>query len=221
MKPKQFIKHPVGLMRQLATKRVIKQWAQKFDFVYFGFVDQKADDHEFVGGITFSAQHKDHHYTVGSFRNHDFVLVERQNTLKFPGKTPQSYRWLLMQIDLKRAYLPHLFIDANHHEEVFYANLFVAFSQFDNVSRLFMHRDHLFAKHFKVFTLPDAVSEVDELLSTEITAMLAHHFRQFDYEIFEDRLVIYASNSVITSHLLQEMMRVGMWLADQINSQEK
>ncbi len=216
MKTKQILKHPFGFAHYMATKRAVKHWAQKFDLVYFGRVNQREDDHELVRGITLSAEHKDDHYTVGSFRNHDFIFVERQNILKFPGKQPQAYRWLLLQVDLKRSNVPHIFIDANHHEEVFYANLFVKFSHFENAAHIFA-RHPFFTKHFKVFAQPETFDEVAELLNNEVTAMLAHHFRQFDYELYDDRLVVYASNSVVRPALLQEMMRVGMWLAEHLN----
>lgn len=218
MKPKHALKHPFGFAHYVATKRVVKQWAQKFDLVYFGKVDQQEDDYELVRGITLSAEHKDDHYTVGNFRNHDLTLVERQNILTYPGKPPQAYRWLLLQIDLQRDGLPHIFIDANHHEEVFYANLFVKFSEFDNMTPVFQQADAFFAKHFKVFAPPERFDDTRRILNPDVMAMLAHHFKQFDYELQGDRLVIYASNSVVTLALLQEMMRVGFWLADHLNS---
>jgi hypothetical protein len=55
------------------------------------------------------------------------------------------------------------------------------------------------------------------MLSGERAAMLAHHFKQFDYEIDGDRLLIYAEDPTISSHTLHEMLRVGQWLASELD----
>src|SRR6266550_1498647 len=176
----QFVAHPLSLTTELATKKVIKQFAHKFDFVYFGAVDHQEDEQQLVRGMTLSHSHLDSHFTVGHFRGHDVTLVQRQNSLTLPGKQPQHYRWLIMQLDLKRSGLPHVFIDANHHDEVFYSHLFMKFANFTNAASLFSARDPLFAKYFKVFTPPDKLDAVNTMLNTEVTPMLAHHFHQFD-----------------------------------------
>jgi hypothetical protein len=216
----QLISHPFSIGRGLATKKIIKQFTHKFDLVYFGYVNQREDDHELIRGITVAANHTDNHFSVGHFHGHDISLVERQNTLTFPDKQPQQYRWIIMQIDLRRSELPHIFIDAHHHDEMFYANLFVKFANLAHADSLFAESDPLFARYFNVFTPADKFDDAELLLSKEVTAMLAHHFRQFDYELGGDRLLVYASNPVVSLHLLQEMLRIGTWLADQFNAVE-
>lgn len=212
------LRRPLSFVHDITTKHMIKQFVDKFEFVYFGRVDHREDEHQLVRGLTASAEHSDNHYVVGTFRGHDVTLVERQNILHYPGKAPQAYRWLIMQVDLKRGGFPHIFMDAHHHEEVFYANLFVKFGNFEDASRIFGRHDTLFRKHYKVFAPPDMFEEVDETVNPEISAMLAHHFRQFDYEIDDDRLLIYASNTQLSMKLLHEMLRVGVWFADQLNA---
>lgn len=215
---KKLLKESFGFMQNVATKKVIKQFTDKYDFVYFGHVDQREDEHQLVRGLTAAAEHTDNNYAVGNFRGHDVIIVERQNTLAYPGKGKQQYRWLIMQIDLKLDGIPHVFMDAHHHEEIFYANLFLKFAHFENATNIFVRHDPLFYRNFKVFAEPDTYDEVWSTFKPELTSMLGHHFRQFDYEFDDDRLYIYASNAVITLHILQEMMRVGMWLADQLNA---
>lgn len=216
---KNALQKPIDFVKTLATKKVIQQFAQRFEFVYFGYVDAREDEHELVRGLTLAAGHRDMHYTVGSFRSHDIALIERHVQVTFPGKQPKKYQWLIMQVDLKYSGYPRIFLDGHRHEEVFYANFFTKYGDFQNASALFTRHDAQFLKYFKVFAARADFDEVWTMLSTDITAMLTHHFRQFDYEIDDDRLFIYASNTVVTVHLLQEMMRVGIWLADQLNSQ--
>lgn len=211
---------PLAIVQRAATRQVVRQFARKFDFVYFGHVDPQRDEQQIICGITASAAHTDRHFAFGSFRGRDIAVVERQNTLHFPGKGTHTYRWLIMQFDLHDAH-PHAFMDAHHHEEIFYANLFTKHGQLDDVTARFAAHDSLFATHFKVFARSQDAERVHMMLTPAITAMLAHHFKQFDYEIADDSLYIYASNAVIALSVVQEMLRVGVWLVEQLDAQKR
>lgn len=211
------LSRPLSIGREIATKRVIKQFARKFNLVYFGYVNQREDEHELIRGITVSATHVDNHFCVGDHHGHDISLVERRNALVYPGRPAVQYRWIIMQIDLKRTDLPHAFIDGNHHDEAFYATLFMKFANMSNVSTVFATVNPLFARTFRTFAPVDRFDEVQAMLGGDIAAMLAHHFKQFGYEIEGDRVLIYAENPTVTSHLLHEMLRVGQWLATQLD----
>ncbi|HSE60784.1 MAG TPA: hypothetical protein VLA88_00655 [Candidatus Saccharimonadales bacterium] len=208
------MRHRLSLIGDLATKRVIKQFAAKYHLVYFGAVDAREDEHELVRGVTVSTSHIDNHYTVGTLQGRDITVVHRKNTLTFPGKAPSQYKWLILQLDLARTGLPHIFIDAHHHDETFYANLFIALPQFQNVTAHLFAQDAAFSKHCKAFGFPHDYEAIAAVLQPDVTAAIGHHFHQFDYEIIDDRLYVYASNSVVTMTVLQEMLRVGVWLAD-------
>jgi hypothetical protein len=213
----QMISRPLSIGRELAIKKVIKQFARKFGLVYFGSVNQREDEHELIRGITVSASHVDKHFCVGDYEGHDISLVERHNTLLFPEQLPQRYHWLIMQFDLHRDGLPHVFIDGNHHAEEFYTTLFMKFANMNNANTIFTPENPLFGKTFKVFAPADKFDETEAMLSGERAAMLAHHFKQFDYEIDGDRLLVYAEDPTISSHTLHEMLRVGQWLATELD----
>ena len=213
-----FLTRPLSFGRELATKKVIKQFVHKYDLTYLGGVNQHQAADELVRGITVSSSHVDRHFCIGTVEGFDLSLVERRNTITFPDRPPQTYRWVIMQVDLRRDDLPQLFIDAYHHDEDFYATLFMKFANFTLASALFVESDPLFAKSFRVFTPADKFDETEEMLGHEVTSMLAHHFRQFDYEISGDRLLIYSNNPVVSFHTLQEMLKVGTWLAARLNN---
>jgi hypothetical protein len=210
---------PLDVARQFTTRRVFHAFAKKYDLVYFGYVNQHSDEHELVRGITLSPKHTDSHYCVGHFHGHDITVLERTDTLTFPGKPSSDYRWTILQIDLKATGLPHIFIDANHHDETFYANLFVKFVNFMNANNEFADNtyDRTFAKSFKVYTPPDETDAMKDLITPEVAATLTQHFRHFDFEISGDRLIVYASNAVISLTTLENMLRVGVWLSDHFN----
>lgn len=213
----QLISRPLSIGRELAVKKVIKQFARKFGLVYFGSVNQREDEHELIRGITVSSSHVDTHFCVGDYEGHDISLVDRRNTLLFPEQLPQRYHWLIMQVDLHRDGLPHVFIDGNHHTEEFYTTLFMKFANMNNANMIFSSTNPLFEKTFKIFTPADKFDETEAMLSGERAAMLAHHFKQFDYEIDGDRLLIYAEDPIVSSHTLHEMLRVGQWLASELD----
>ncbi len=201
-----------------ASRRIIKQFASKYQFVYFGRVDPREDEYELVRGLTVSTTHIDNHYTVGTFNGHDIILLERRNTLTFPGKADVTYRWLIMQIDLKTASLPHVFIDSHHHDAMFYANAFIAKQGMQDLSNYFSAVSPTFTQRCKLFANPTTYQQVGAVITPEIAETLAQHFNQFDYEFFDDRIIVYATSRVPTPQMLDDMLRVGAWLAEQYNA---
>lgn len=200
------------------SKRVIKQFADKYHLVYFGHVDPHEDEYELVRGLTVSTTHVDNYYTVGSHNSHDIILVERQNTLTYPNKPDKSYRWLIMQIDLKHGDLPHTFIDSKRHDAVFYANMFMSKHNLQDMTSYFSGVSALFAQKCRLFAAPTQYMQVGEMLQPNIAETIARHFNQFDYEFLEDRVLVYASNRKATLPLLEDMLRIGTWLAEEFNS---
>ena len=196
-----------------ATRRIIKQFAAKHHMVYFGHVDPREDEYELVRGLTLSTKHIDNHYTVGTHDGRDVILVERRNTLSFPNKPDSSYRWLIAQIDLKRSGFPHLFIDCNHHDATFYANAFLLRQGIQDLGTYFNGLSPSFAQKAKLFANPSKYTAVRELVTPEVAETIAQHFTQFDYELFDDCLLVYASNNLPTPALLEDMLRIGAWLA--------
>lgn len=211
------LRHHLSVLNDAATKRVIKQFCNKYHLVYFGHVDSQEDDHQLVRGITVSTSHIDNHYSVGTFEGHDLMLVQRLNTLTFPGKQDAEYKWLIMEIDLKQTKLPHIFMDGHRHDETFYANMFVKVPHFHNITSQVQRRDPHFAAKYKVFALPNQYLQVDAVLLPEITTAIYQHFPQFDFEIIEDRVYVYAAAQMTTMTTLQEMLRAGTWLAESLN----
>jgi len=197
-----------------ATRRLIKQFASKYNMVYFGHVDPREDEYELVRGLTVSTSHIDNHYTVGTYNAHDVILVERRNTLSFPGKPDATYRWLIAQIDLKRTGLPHIFIDSHHHDAMFYANVFASKNGIQDLTSYFSGVSATFASRCKLFANPAAYAQAGALITPEVAETIAQHFPQFDYEFFEDRVLVYASNATVTPATLEDMLRVGNWLAE-------
>lgn len=207
---------PKNLVERSFSRKAFLSFARKHDFVYFGFADQHSDEHELVRGITLSPRHTDTNYCIGHIEGRDITLLKRRDTVSFPGKMDESYTWAIMRFDLRRSDLPHIFIDANHHDEAFYANLFLKFTSFRNANGHFVGAqfDPRFQKSYRVYTPPDAAGSMQRLLTPEVTVAMLEHFRHFDFEIFEDQLIIYSTEAAITQKLLEHMLRAGLWMSE-------
>lgn len=209
---KSLAKHSLRSLGVAASRRVIKQFATKHNMVYFGHVDPRDDDYELVRGLTLSTKHIDNHYTVGTYENRDVIVLERRNTLSFPNRPDTSYRWLIAQIDLKRGGLPHIFIDCNHHDATFYANAFLSRQGVRDLGSYFNGFSPAFAQKAKLLADPSQYAAVGALITAEVAETIAQHFASFDYELFDDCLLVYSHN-LATPALLEDMLRVGTWLA--------
>jgi hypothetical protein len=206
-------------LQHAASKGVFKSVCEEYGLVYFGSVNQHHDEHEMVRGVTLSPNHQDHHYSVGSIHGNDVILVERSDIVSFPGKHSEQYTWLILQIDLRNVDMPHTFVDAHHHDEAFYDNLFAKFARLTHVDKsLFTDYDPLFLQRFTVYATPDGADLIPAYLTFDTASTLAHHFGHFDLEWFQDRLLIYSTGRPATKHLVENMIRAGVWLAGELNT---
>jgi hypothetical protein len=217
------LKSNLGSARKMATKKVIARFADKHGLVYFGHVDQHEDEHRLVRGATVSAKHIDSHYCVGTIQNYDVIVVYRTDTLEFPNKPAKNYSWLIMQFDLHsgNGQRSHVFLDAHHYDETFYAHLFTKFNRLHKVApAVFEGHDKLFTEGFDIYAQSDQNWLLEKLLTTDVTATLGHHFRGFDFEITHEHLFVYSSNNLVTPGLLEHMTRGGLWLAGHIDKND-
>lgn len=194
---------------------VYKQFADHYDLVYFGQLHQE-DDERIVRGVTVSAKHRDEHNCVGTVHGYDVVLLKRTDTLMMPhnpSKT-EKYSWIIMQFDLHTTYsYPHVFLDGGHHDEAFYQALFIKFARLMRVDHAAFGDATTFNARFSAYTPPDALDDLPELLAGEVGETMAHHFGHLDFEWFQDRLIVYSTGRAPTKHLLEHMLRAGLWMS--------
>lgn len=208
---------PSSIAKNLNRTTFYRQAASRYDMVYFGNVDTKEDEHTLVRGLTVSPRHEDHHYCVGSVQGYDVILLERVDSLYFPYKKPAHFRWTILQVDLDRVQLPHLFLDAHAHPSVFYDAFFAKFQHMRKIDpTYFALHDKAFTNTFTLYSDMTQLQPALTLLNQEITATIGHHFSHFDIEFYEDKLLIYSSNRMPTREVIDHMFRLGIWLAREI-----
>ena len=211
---------PSSAIQGVSRKRLMVNFAESHGLVYFGYVNQRTDDHRLVRGMTASPTHRDNHYCIGSVDGYDVVLVERETEVAYPGKQTHATTWTILAVDLRRnTDMPHVFFDSGPRNETFYANLFTKFSKLKqtDLSVLASH-DADFARSYTVYTPVDRFLDAEKIFTPEITSSLGRHFRPLDIEVDGDTLYLYADNLPLTPDLLDAMLKNGLWLAGQLDS---
>jgi hypothetical protein len=210
---------PAKVMRSRLHKRVFMQFAEKIGLVYFGYVDQQNDEHRLVRGLTVSARHRDNHYCIGTFDNYDITLVERSDTIRFPGKSPRAHNWIIMTFDLHTSKdVPHIFLGLHNHDAIFYAQLFTKFSQLTEVplGRFGSHNKQ-FTDKYALYAEPAHMIFAEQLFHPEITNAIVESFNGFTVEIADESVYLYAEHAHPSVHLLERMLKNGLWLAKTID----
>lgn len=211
---------PLKVVSQVYS-RIYKTFASKIGLVYFGYVDQRDDEHNLIRGMTVSTKHRDNHYCIGSFEGYDVTLVERVDTINLPGKVAKTHNWIIMTFDLHTsAELPHVFVGSHNHSETFYTQLFTKFSHLAKVP-IEESDDHSpeFTKKHTIYTKPDQILRAERLFTPTLTHVIGEQFGTFAIEIYDQTVYVYVENHRPTNALLESMLTKGLWLAKSIDAQ--
>ncbi len=210
---------PTKVVQSRLQKKTYMQFAEKVGLVYFGYVDQRHDEHKLVRGLTLSSEHRDTHYCIGDFDGYDVTLVNRVDTIRYPGKQPRTHDWIIMTFDLHTPVdLPHIFLGLHTHSDTFYAHLFTKFSQMMRVPLgTFDNYDSEFTSKYAIYTQPAKMIAAEQLFDKKITRTIADHFGNLTIEISDQCLYVYAEHQRPSMALLEKMIKYGGWLAQSID----
>jgi len=206
---------PTSVLQAQLHRRTIMQFAERIGMVYFGYVDQRHDEHSLVRGLTLSPTHRDNNYCVGSYEDYDVTLVERSDTIKQPGKSAKSYQWLIMTFDLHAVVdLPHVFVGLHSGDETFYSHVFTKFSRLAMVplGTLGQH-GQAFLSRYTIYAPPEQALSTERLFRPEITKVIGEQFGSLMCEINDGTLYLYGQYMNPTSRSLETMLQLGHWLA--------
>jgi len=211
---------PKQLFSSRAEKKVMAQFADRLGLVYFGYVDQRDDDHRLVRGVTVSTQHKDNHYCIGSYEGYDITLVRRSDVLAKANKTQKKHHeWLIMTFDIHlQVDLPHLFLGVHSRSDVFYSNLLTKFSHLTRVSLGTLgHYDASFIERYRLYSAPDQMLSASRIIRPEVATAMAQHFSGIDIEIHDGVVYIYSEHKS-SQQVLEKMLQCGLWFVRMIDS---
>lgn len=197
------------------NKRVITKFDNKVGMIYFGSVDQRQDDHQVMRGFTVSSTHKDSHYSVGSINGYDVALVNRSDVIIQHDKSISDYDWLVMSFRLQtKRSLPHIFIKSKQHNDKPYEVLFDIFPVMQEFKPGILEEySEDFISRFSMYSSPAKAIESEKLIPAATARILAAHLWPLSVEIYEGYLYIYSDSDKVDSHLLDNMLKDGLWLA--------
>lgn len=202
------------------NKRIIQKFTKKVGMLYFGSVDQRSDDHQVIRGFTVSATHKDSHYSVGTFKNYDIALVNRSDILTHPSESPKEYDWLVLSVRLHNQNdLPHMFIKAKQHNDKAYELLFDIFPVMQEIKLgVFEDYGEEFTSRFALYSQPSKAIECEKLLPASTARTLSAHFWPLSIEICDNILYVCSDSQRVDEHLLDNMLKDGLWLAASLDN---
>lgn len=206
---------PVKVMQSRLNRRAYMQFAERIGLVYFGYVNQRHDEHQPVRGLTASASHRDNHYSIGAFQGYDVALVERTDTIRRPKKKPVSYEWVVMTFKLHRPVdLPHVFVGLHTHGDTFYSQFFTKFANFRAIrANPTTGYGQAFSDKYSIYAKPSQVLSSTRLFNPEIAAVIAERFDDLTIELWDNYLYIYSQHTKPSAELLDKMLTYGAWLA--------
>jgi hypothetical protein len=207
-------------MRFLPSKtdrKFFGQIANEYDLVYFGRVDPRVDEeYKEIRGLTASPMVHDENYTTGNVYDYEVIFLQRSKNIYLEHNVVAKRKWTILQVQLKKANMPHIFID-NRANGSPYGGLLMSALRLPEISWRNFSADDKFSKAFAVYAKPQSIQEVQDTLTPEVQTMLMTHFPTFDYEFQDDKLIIYTGNDKMSVQLLDRMLRVGLWLARDVD----
>ncbi|MFZ1242978.1 MAG: hypothetical protein WAQ22_02435 [Candidatus Saccharimonas sp.] len=214
LRTKRALRHirPTHLATKFAVSRTVKDFAEKVGLVYFGYVDQKDDDHRLVRGYTVSATHQDNYYSIGSIRGYDVMLVIRNDVVTIPGKNkPRRCHWLIATIDLHTsADLPYFYIgnktDIETYRSAYKMTTPLRFGVFGQYPQSFVN-------NYVPYGEPGRAIEIEKFLSPDIAEVIARDFSKISIELDEGTLYLYMECQRPRESVLDMVVSDGLWLA--------
>ena len=213
---------PAKVVRSRLNKRVFQQFATKLGLVYFGYVDQRDDEHSLVRGLTVSTKHRDNHYCIGSYDGYDITVVERVDTIHFPGKESKTHNWTILTLDLHRSRdVPRVYMGLVAHHDTFHAHLLTKLSHFAKVHVGVLGRyEPGFTERYALYAKPEQALTIERLFNPTVAKAITQSFGQLTLEIDDGMVYIYSEGHRPTLALLEKMLQCGVWMAQVVDSFE-
>lgn len=215
---KRALRHvrPSHLLRKQRQRSAIDSFAEKAGLVYFGFVDQRDDDHRLIRGHTVSPTHQDNHYCIGTVRGYDVMLVLRNDVVRLKSGKDKRCHWLIFAIDLHtKADVPHCYVGYKERDDEFAAS----FSQLHPLAIGGLGAyPHAFASSYTIYGAATHALQIESTITPHIAQVIATHFAGASVEIEDSMVYLYAESPNPTEEQMDKMLGNGLWLAEAIDT---
>lgn len=210
---------PRHVVRSRLTKRTMMQFAEKVGLVYFGYVDQRDDEHRLIRGHTVSETHQDNHYCVGSVRDYDVMMVLRNDTIETSSverRVEQRCHWLIVTVDMHtKVDLPHCYVGHHSRDHAFKAS----FEALSPLALGSLHEySHRFMSEYGLYAKATHALEVERMITPQMSEVIATHFEGASIEIEDNTIFLYVESPRPSEAVLEKMLSNGLWLAECIDA---
>lgn len=207
---------PSHVVKMRLTHHTIASFAEKVGLVYFGYVDQRDDEHRLIRGHTVSSTHQDNHYCIGAVRTYDVMLALRNDVVR-AGASEQRCHWLIYAIDLHtKVDVPHFYIGHRSRDALFAAS----YSQLRPIAltgrNIYSHR---FTSEYTIYGTATHALTIEQIIQPQIAEVIAEHFQAVSIEIEDNTVYLYVESERPKEAQLEKMLSNGLWLAEAIDAQ--
>lgn len=210
---------PKHIVRTRLTQHVISNFADKVGLVYFGYVNQKDDEHRLVRGHTVSPTYVDNHYCIGTVRGYDVVLVSRNDVVRVRSGKQERCHWLIYTIDLHtKQSLPHCYVGHRSRDAMFAASYEHIYPIAIGNTGQYPHR---FLTEYTVYATASHTLDVERLIPPEAAEVIMSHFSNASFEIEDGTVYLYIESEHPSEQLLDKLLSDGLWLAESIDTAAK
>ena len=215
---KRALRHsrPSHLVRKRQQRGAIESFADKAGLVYFGYVDQRDDDHRLIRGHTVSATHQDNHYCIGTVRGYDVMLVLRNDVVRVPSGKEKRCHWLIVTVDLHtKTDVPHCYVGHKSRDDEFAAS----YRQLHPlaIGGLGIY-PHAFSSNYTIYGAATNALAIERTIPPQIAEVIATHFQGVSVEIEDNMAYLYIESVRPTEAQLDAMLSNALWLAEAVDA---
>lgn len=197
---------------------VVQKFSKSLGLVHFGAVNQHDDDYDAIRGFTASLTHQDTHYAVGTYNGFNIRIVNRFDVIRIAGNPNHEQLWTILEIELDRHTVPHMFFVPTGREAGEYGRLYATQPHMQPLnSMLFDNRSPEFHGRFQILASPSYAHEVETLFTSPIIVGIGSRFWPHGIEIEHGKILIYLTEHRLTKAVLETALASGLWLAETID----
>ncbi len=207
---------PKRLVQTRLTRRVVEDFAEKVGLVYFGYVDQRDDEHRLVRGHTVSRSHTDNHYCIGTVRGYDVMFVLRSDVERTKSGKQRARQWLIFTIDLHtKTDVPPCYVGHCSEGEV----CAVTYNRMHPLAIGGLGAyPHEFASNYIIYGAATHTLSIERTITPHIAQVMASHFAGASVEIEDNMVYLYVDVEHPTEAQLEKALSNSLWLAESIDA---
>jgi hypothetical protein len=197
--------------------KTLRTFAKSIGFVYFGTMDQHADDYDAIRGFTASLSHVDKHYIVGTYDDYNIRLVDRSDTYKAPQNRSRHQTWTIVEVELRARDIPHVFFVPTRQAGSHYEKLHTVQPHLQPLNAHIANRSPEFHGRYQILARTTYSHKIDALFPSPLIVGIGARFWPCGIEIHNGKLFVYLSDGKVSKQHLETTLASSLWLAKAID----